>query len=147
MLLFQVCHFLGVEKSQMEQDTLILNKTILNTHMYYKLKPSREWLLRIPCLLHLVVEKFASSSSVISQLFDRTLYISFIRTLVSLICWKCCFKICLIKWVSQHKFHFDEIHLYTLATDDKEIWQILVRCNNTYMKIYELSQQNCMLQI
>jgi hypothetical protein len=50
-------------------------------------------LLRIPYLLHLVVEKCASSSSVVSRLFDRTFYISFIRILISrivnFICWKC----------------------------------------------------------
>jgi hypothetical protein len=40
MLFFQLCHFLGMPKSQMEQHTLILNKTSLNNQTCCSLIPS-----------------------------------------------------------------------------------------------------------
>lgn len=39
-LVFQVCHFPGMPKSQMEQHTVVLNKILLGSCMYYSLIPS-----------------------------------------------------------------------------------------------------------
>lgn len=63
-LYFQVCHFLGIPKSQLKQHMLIFNKTMLRNHIGHILTASWKWLSR---LLHLclVVEVCASSSSVI----------------------------------------------------------------------------------
>jgi hypothetical protein len=41
-LFFQVCHFLDTQKLQMEQHTLELNNTLLNSHTCYNLFPSKK---------------------------------------------------------------------------------------------------------
>jgi hypothetical protein len=46
-LFFQVCDFLGMCKSQMEQHVPVLNMTLLNNHMCCKDVPSRKWLSRL----------------------------------------------------------------------------------------------------
>jgi hypothetical protein len=44
MLLFQVCHFLGIPKLEMEPThTLVLNKTLFNNHLRYGLIPGRNY--------------------------------------------------------------------------------------------------------
>ena len=39
-LYFQVCHFLGIPKSQLEQNMLIFNKTLLRNHICHILTAS-----------------------------------------------------------------------------------------------------------
>jgi len=76
MLFFQVCHSLGTTGSQMEHNTGTFNKTLLNSHMYYSLIPSRKWHASFYSNLQLAVEVGASSSSVMflsfQKLFDCT---------------------------------------------------------------------------
>lgn len=54
-LFFQVCHFVGLSKLQREQHTLVLNKTLLNSHTCYHLIPSRKWTWQILLYLYLAV--------------------------------------------------------------------------------------------
>jgi len=49
-LYFQDRHFLGIPKPQLEQHTLIFDKTLLRNHICYILTASWKWLSR---LLHL----------------------------------------------------------------------------------------------
>jgi len=46
MLFFQVCHFLDIPELQMEQHTLVLQKTLVK-NAYYDLIPRMKWLIRV----------------------------------------------------------------------------------------------------
>jgi hypothetical protein len=39
---FEVCHFLGIPESKMEQNPRTLKKTLLNNHTYYRIVLSRK---------------------------------------------------------------------------------------------------------
>ena len=64
-LFFQVCHFLGTKRSQMEHNIGTFNKTLLNSYTCYSLIPSRKWHISFYSNLHLAVEVGASSCSVV----------------------------------------------------------------------------------
>ena len=55
-LFFQVCHFVGLSKSQREQHTIVLNKTLLNSHTCYHPIPSRKWTWQILLYPYLAVD-------------------------------------------------------------------------------------------
>jgi len=84
---WQLCHFLGTPKSQIEQHTLVHDKTLTNSNMCYSLIiQSRKLLSRLR--LNLAVRLRVGSSSVVLQsvlkLFDRTVYV-YLRTSVDTI--------------------------------------------------------------
>ena len=80
MLIFQVCHFLALPWSQIENMHLTITKTLLNSHMYYILIASRKWPNWL--YLYLVVDVHASCNCVILwsvwKLFNCTMYIKLV---------------------------------------------------------------------
>jgi hypothetical protein len=75
ILLFQVCHFLGIRKSQMEQHNFYLRcySTITMLQLYSKQEMTQQTLF----FVHLVVEVCASSSSItlsVQNQFDHFMY-------------------------------------------------------------------------
>jgi hypothetical protein len=56
--------FSGDIVSQMEQKALVLDRTLLNSHTHHSNVPSRKRLGKPNSTLHLAVEVYASSSSI-----------------------------------------------------------------------------------
>jgi len=80
---WQLYHFLGTPKSQIEQHILVLDKTLTNSHMCHSLIIQSRKLLGSLCL-YLAVGLRVGSSSVVLQsvlkLFYRTVYVYLITS-------------------------------------------------------------------